>query len=75
MWGRLAFDVQRFRRGHLHAVRQLEALDSCGQFGFVGVPLEVLRAEPHHQVELRALPLVVERVGALEVLDWVARGT
>ena len=58
--GRLAVDVERLGRGHLHAVGQLKALDAGGQLGFAG--LRLMLVEPAQQIELGPL-LGVGHVG------------
>ena len=50
-----ALDVERFRRGGLHAVGELETFDAGGEFAFGGALGEVLAVELCEQVELGAL--------------------
>ena len=69
---RLTFDIKSLRRGGLHAVGQLEALDACIEFALDRRFGERAAVQFRQQVELGTLALWRERGWHREVINRCA---
>ena len=69
---RLAFDIKGLRRGSLHAVGKLEALDPRIQLALDGRPGERAAVEIGQEIQLGALTLRGERRRNRKVVDGIA---
>src|SRR6185436_8536518 len=66
-----ALDIERFRRGGLHAIGEFITLDAGVQFTFGGGLGEVLAVQLCEKVELCALGGIVEAGWELQIIDRI----